>query len=68
MNLFLLRVALKKLVGELETTVRIQKQRLQPPPFRIFAKALRIDLPVLFFRGTAHAKFENSSTTINVNV
>ena len=30
MNLFLLKVALKKLVGELETTIRVQKQRLQP--------------------------------------
>ena len=30
MNLFLLKVALKKLAGELETTVRVQKQRLQP--------------------------------------
>jgi len=29
-NPFLPRVALKKLVGELETTVRVQKQRLQP--------------------------------------
>jgi len=26
-NPFLVRVALKKLVGELETTVRVQKQR-----------------------------------------
>ena len=29
-NPFLLKVALKKLVGELETTPHVQKQRLQP--------------------------------------
>jgi len=67
-NLFLLRVTLKKLVGEFETTVRAQKQGLQPPLFRIFAKALRIDLSVWFFSGSAYAKFENFSTTINMNV
>jgi len=37
-----LKVALKKFVGELETTVRVQKQRLQPPLLRIFAKVLRV--------------------------
>ena len=68
MNRFLLRVTLKKLVGELETTIRVQKQDLQPPLFRIFAKALRIDLSVLFFSGSAYAKFENFSTTLNMNV
>jgi len=67
-NLYPLRVALKKLVGELETTVSVQKQHLQPPLFRIFAKALRIDLSVLFFNGSAYAKFENFSTTVNMNV
>jgi len=66
-NLILLRVALKKLVGELETTVSVQK-RLQPTLLKMFAKALRIDLSVLFFSGSAHAKFENFSTTINMNV
>ena len=39
-----------------------------PPLFRIFAKYLRIDSPDLFFSGSAHAKFENFSTTINMNV
>jgi len=39
-----------------------------PPLFRSFAKALRIDLPVLFFSGSAYAKFENFPTTINMNV
>jgi len=39
-----------------------------PPLFRIFAKALRLDFPVLFFSGSAHAKFENFSTIINMNV
>ena len=37
-NLFLLRAALKKLVGELETTIRIQKQRLQPASALNFCK------------------------------
>jgi len=37
-NLFLLKVALKKLVGELETTVRVQKQRLQPASAQSFCK------------------------------
>jgi len=36
-NLFLLRAALKKL-GELETTVRVQKQRLQPAFAQNFCK------------------------------
>ena len=63
----LLQAALNKLAGNVETTVRVQKQRLQPL-FIIFAKALRIDLLVLFFSGSAHAKFENFSTTINKNV
>jgi len=27
------------------------------PLLRIFAKVLRIELPVLFFSGSAHAKF-----------
>jgi len=39
-----------------------------PPLFRIFAKALRIDLLVWFFSRSAYAKFENFSTTINTNV
>jgi len=56
------------LFGDLATTVRFQKQRLQPSLFIVFAKALRIDLPVLFFSNSAHAKFENFSTTINMNV
>ena len=38
MNLFLLKVALKKLIGELETTVRVQKQRLQPASAQNFCK------------------------------
>ena len=38
MNLFLLKVALKKLVGELETTVRVQKQRLHPASAQNFCK------------------------------
>jgi len=38
-----------------------------PPLFRSFAKALRMDLPVLFFSGSAYAKFESYSTTINMN-
>jgi len=37
-NLFFLRAALKKLVGELETTVRVQKQRLQPASVQNFCK------------------------------
>jgi len=37
-NLFLLRAALKKLVGELETTVRVQKQRLHPASAQNFCK------------------------------
>jgi len=37
-NLFLLRAALKKLVGELETTVRVRKQRLQPASAQNFCK------------------------------
>ena len=39
-----------------------------PPLFTIYAKALRGDLLVLFFSGSAHAKFENFSTTIKTNV
>ena len=38
MNLFLLRAALIKLVGELETAVRVQKQRLQPASAQNFCK------------------------------
>ena len=38
MNLFLLKVALKKLVGKLKTTVRVQKQRLQPASAQNFCK------------------------------
>ena len=38
MNLFLLRAALKKLVGELETMVRVQKQHLQPASAQNFCK------------------------------
>ena len=37
-NLFLLRAALIKLVGELETAVRVQKQRLQPASAQNFCK------------------------------
>jgi len=37
-NLFFLRAALKKLVGELETTVLVQKQRLQPASAQNFCK------------------------------
>jgi len=65
-NLFLLQAALKKLFGKLETTVRV-KNVFSPPLFRIFAKTLRIDLLILFFSGSAHAKFENFSTTINTS-
>ena len=56
---------LKKLVGELETTVRLQKNNVfSPALFRIFAKILRIDLPVLFFSSSAHTKktFQQQST------
>jgi len=37
-HLFLLKVALKKLVGELETTVHVQKQHLQPASAQNFCK------------------------------
>jgi len=67
-NPLLIRVALKKLVVELDITVRLQKQRFQPVLFRIFAKVLRIDLPVLFFSGSANAKFEKFSMTIFINI
>jgi len=56
-NLFLLKVALKKLVDELETTVRDKNNVFSPPLLRIFAKVLRVELLVLFLSGSAHAKF-----------
>jgi len=55
-NLFLLKVALKKLVAELKTTVRDKNNVFSPPLLRIFAKVLRVELLVLFFSGSAHAK------------
>jgi len=67
-NLFLLRAEMKKIVVELETTIRVQNNVFSPSLFRIFAKALRIDLAVCLFSGFVHAKFENFSTTINTNV
>jgi len=54
-NLFLLKVALKKLVAELKTTVRDKNNVFSPPLLRIFAKVLRVELLVLFFCGSAHA-------------
>ena len=40
MNLFLLKLELKRLVGEFETTVRVQKQRLQPASAENFCKGV----------------------------
>ena len=37
----------------------VYKNVFSPPLFRIFTKALRIDLFILFFSCSAHAKFEN---------
>ena len=56
---------LKKLVGELETMVRFQKNNVfSPLLFTIFAKAVIIDLPVLFFSDSAHTRktFQQQST------
>jgi len=46
-NLFLLRAALKKLVGELETTIRVQKQRVQPISVYNFCKGFENKLACL---------------------
>jgi len=51
-----------------EVVLRDKNNVFSPPQLRIFAKVLRIVSPVLFFNGTAYAKFYDFSTTINMNV
>jgi len=49
-NLFLLKLELKKLVGELETTVRVQKQRLQPASAENFCKGFESRIASFVFQ------------------
>ena len=56
MNLFLLKVALKSLLANSRPRYVYKNNVFSPSLLRIFAKVLRIELPVLFFSGSAHCK------------
>ena len=65
---FFFRQRYKSLLANSKPRSVYKNNVFSQPLFRIFAKALVIDLLLLFFSGSAHAKFENFSTTIDMNV